>query len=118
VRTSQDSTTRKLLKQGFGYNQGEIVKFTATLLFCLRTSSAWVPSPSSTRKRKAVRSDSIRSIGLAKDHEFNVRWLQAACRVLKSDGTLWATGTHHVIFSLRFALQWLGFRIMTSIVRQ
>jgi hypothetical protein len=29
-------------------------------------------------------------MSLAKDHEFNVRWLRAARRVLKSDGTLWA----------------------------
>jgi hypothetical protein len=49
--------------------------------------------------------------GFEKDHGFNVRWLRAARRVLKADGTLWVTGTHHIIFSLGFALQRLGFRI-------
>ncbi len=61
------------------------------------------------------RSDSIRSKGLAKDHEFNVRWLREARRVLKPDGTLWVTGTHHIIFSLGFALQGLGYRIINAI---
>ena len=38
--------------------------------------------------------------GLKKDHEFNLRWLRAARRVLKPDATLWVTGTHHIIFSI------------------
>jgi site-specific DNA-methyltransferase (adenine-specific) len=63
-------------------------------------------------------SDSIRSKGLAKDHEFNVRWLREARRVLKADGTLWVTGTHHIVFSLGFALQRLGYRIINSVVWQ
>jgi site-specific DNA-methyltransferase (adenine-specific) len=88
------------------------------LLFYLRTSSSWAPSPSGTRKRKAGRSDSIRSKGLSKDHEFNVRWLRAVRRVLKPDGTLWVSGTHHIIFSLGFALQRLGFKIINSLVWQ
>jgi hypothetical protein len=57
---------------------------------------AWLPKD--TRKCKAGRSDCIRSKGLAKDHEFNVRWLREARRVLKADGTLWVTGTHHITF--------------------
>ena len=56
-----------------------------------------------------------RPMGLSRDHEFNVRWLRAARRVLKEDGTLWVTGTHHIIFSLGFALQRLGFRIINVI---
>jgi site-specific DNA-methyltransferase (adenine-specific) len=57
-----------------------------------------------------------RSKGLAKDHEFNVRWLREARRVLKPDGTLWVTGTHHIIFSIGFALQRLGYRIINAIL--
>jgi site-specific DNA-methyltransferase (adenine-specific) len=72
--------------------------------------------PKDTRKRRAKRSDSIRSMGLATGHEFNVRWLREARRVLKPDGTLWVSGTHHIIFSLGFALQRLGFRIMNAIL--
>ena len=57
-----------------------------------------------------------RSLGFKKDHEFNVRWLREARRVLKPDGTLWVSGTHHIIFSLGFALQSLGFRVINSVV--
>jgi site-specific DNA-methyltransferase (adenine-specific) len=59
-----------------------------------------------------------RPMGLARDHEFNLRWLRNARRVLKPDGTLWVTGTHHIIFSLGFALQSLGFRVINSVVWQ
>ncbi len=80
----------------------------------MTTSSLAASSlPRSTRKRSLVgRSDSIRSMGFEKDHEWNVRWLKAARRVLKPEGTLWVTGTHHIIFSLGFALQQLGYRII------
>ncbi len=43
---------------------------------------------------------------------------RAARRILKPDGTLWVTGTHHIIFSLGFALQRLGFRIINSVAWQ
>jgi len=88
------------------------------LRFYLRTSSSRAPSPSGTRKRRAGRSDSIRSKGFEKDHEFNVRWLRESRRVLRPGGTLWVSGTHHIIFSLGFALQSLGFRIINSVVWQ
>jgi site-specific DNA-methyltransferase (adenine-specific) len=38
--------------------------------------------------------------------------------VLKPDGTLWVSGTHHIIFSLGFALQTLSFRVITQIIWQ
>ncbi|MBA2691289.1 MAG: site-specific DNA-methyltransferase [Rubrobacter sp.] len=57
-----------------------------------------------------------RSLGsFGKDHEFNERWIEAAKRVLKPGGALWASGTHHIIFSLGYALQISGFRIINSI---
>jgi site-specific DNA-methyltransferase (adenine-specific) len=84
--------------------------------FYLTISMSPMPSPNSTRKRKSGRSDSIRSKGFEKDHGFNVRWLREARRVLKPEGTLWVTGTHHIIFSLGFALQSLRFRIINSLV--
>ena len=53
----------------------------------LRTSRARTPYPSGSRKRKAGRSDSIRSIGFEKDLEFVARGLWEACRVLKLEDT-------------------------------
>ncbi len=47
-----------------------------------------------------------------------MRWLREARRVLKADGTLWVTGTHHIIFSIGFALQKLGYRIINRIAWQ
>ena len=45
-----------------------------------------------------------KSRGPELNHEFNLEWLRRCQRVLKSDGTLWVTGTHHVIFSIGLAL--------------
>jgi site-specific DNA-methyltransferase (adenine-specific) len=69
----------------------------------------------STRKRRVGRSDCIRSIGFAEDHRFNVRWLKEASRILKPNGTIWVTGTHHIIFSLGFAQQTMRFKIINQI---
>ncbi len=40
--------------------------------------------------------------------------LWEARRVLKPDGTLWMSGTHHILFSLGFALQTLGYRLINE----
>ncbi len=57
-----------------------------------------------------------RSLGsFEKDHVFNERWLREARRVLKPGGTIWVSGTHHVIFSIGFALQTLGLKVINSV---
>ncbi len=57
-----------------------------------------------------------RSLGsFDEDHAFNVRWIREALRILKPDGTIWVTGTHHIIFSIGFALQSMGFRVINQI---
>jgi site-specific DNA-methyltransferase (adenine-specific) len=48
-------------------------------------------------------------------HEFNTEWLRRCQRVLKPNGTIWVTGTHHVIFSVGFAMQQLGMKILNDI---
>jgi site-specific DNA-methyltransferase (adenine-specific) len=55
------------------------------------------------------------SAGLASDHEWNRRWLEACRRVLKPSGTIWVSGTQHVIFSIGFAMQQLGFHLLNTI---
>lgn len=60
-----------------------------------------------------------RSLGsFEKDHAWNVRWILASKRILKPGGSLWVSGTHHVIFSLGFALQTSGFRVINSVAWQ
>lgn len=57
-----------------------------------------------------------KSRGPELNHEFNLEWLRRCQRVLKPNGTIWVTGTHHVIFSIGYAMQQLGFKILNDIV--
>ncbi|KRG71728.1 DNA-methyltransferase [Pseudoxanthomonas dokdonensis] len=50
------------------------------------------------------------------NHEFNSQWLQRCQAALKPNGTLWVSGTHHVIYSVGFAMQQLGMKILNDIV--
>jgi len=50
-----------------------------------------------------------------KVHEFNTAWLAAAQRVLKHNGSIWVSGTSHVIHSVGFAMQQLGFKLLNDI---
>lgn len=56
-----------------------------------------------------------KSHGADENHNFNREWLARCQRVLKPNGTIWVTGTHHVIFSIGFAMQQLGFKILNDI---
>ena len=56
-----------------------------------------------------------KSRGPELNHEFNTEWLKRCQRVLKPNGTIWVTGTHHVIFSVGYAMQQLGFKILNDI---
>ena len=55
------------------------------------------------------------SNGLAADHEFQRAWLREAQRALKPTGTLWVSGTQHVIFSIGFAMQELGYHLLNTV---
>lgn len=55
------------------------------------------------------------SLGVGDDHAWNMRWLGACQRVLKPSGTLWVTGTQHIIFSVGFAMQSLGYHMLNTI---
>jgi site-specific DNA-methyltransferase (adenine-specific) len=50
-----------------------------------------------------------------KVHEFNHTWLAACQRVLKPNGTIWVSGTSHVIHSVGFAMQQLEFKLLNDI---
>jgi len=49
------------------------------------------------------------------NHDFNRAWLSACQRVLKPNGTIWVSGTAHVIHSVGFAMQQLGFKLLNDI---
>jgi|TARA_B100000315_G_scaffold250867_1_gene284563 site-specific DNA-methyltransferase (adenine-specific) len=54
--------------------------------------------------------------GIELDHEFTLNWLTACRRILNDDGTIWVSGTMHNIYSVGFALQTLGYKILNDIV--
>ena len=56
-----------------------------------------------------------RSRGPAANHDFNRSWLAACQRVLKPNGAIWVSGTSHVIHSVGFAMQQLGFKLLNDI---
>jgi site-specific DNA-methyltransferase (adenine-specific) len=56
-----------------------------------------------------------RSDGTVQDHMFHRTWLSACKRLLKPSGTIWITGTQHVIFSIGYAMQELGFHLLNTI---
>jgi site-specific DNA-methyltransferase (adenine-specific) len=67
------------------------------------------------RMVKVDKGDWDKSRGAELNHEFNLEWLARCQRVLKPNGTIWITGTHHVIFSIGFAMQQLGYKILNDI---
>jgi len=56
-----------------------------------------------------------KSQGVDENHNFNLEWLRRCQRALKPNGTIWVSGTHHVIFSIGFAMQQLGFKFLNHI---
>jgi site-specific DNA-methyltransferase (adenine-specific) len=56
-----------------------------------------------------------KSRGPDANHEFNTAWLAACQRILKPNGSIWVSGTAHVIHSVGFAMQQLGFKLLNDI---
>jgi len=55
------------------------------------------------------------SAGVKKDFEFTKQWLIECRRILKPTGSIWVSGTYHNIYSIGFAMQMLGFKILNDI---
>lgn len=55
------------------------------------------------------------SRGVNMDYKFHESWLKECKRLLKPNGTIWVSGTHHSIYQCGFALQRLGFHILNDI---
>ncbi|HPO14736.1 MAG TPA: site-specific DNA-methyltransferase [Candidatus Hydrogenedentes bacterium] len=53
--------------------------------------------------------------GAELNHEFNTAWLSRCQRVLKPNGTIWVSGTQHVIHSVGYAMQQLGMKLLNDI---
>lgn len=57
-----------------------------------------------------------KSKGVVENHKFTLDWLKACQRVLKPNGTIWVSGTTHIIYSVGYAMQELGYKILNDIV--
>lgn len=53
--------------------------------------------------------------GLEAKHSFNLAWIRACKRLMKPDATIWISGTFHNIYSVGFALEQEGFKILNNI---
>ena len=56
-----------------------------------------------------------KSQGIRLNHDFNLAWLSRCQSALNPNGTIWITATQHVVFSIGFALQELGFKVLNLI---
>lgn len=56
-----------------------------------------------------------KSSGYEINHEFNTAWLSRCQQLLKPNGSIWVSGTHHVIYSIGYAMQQLGMKILNDI---
>lgn len=56
------------------------------------------------------------SQGIEENHKFNLAWLGECQKLLTKNGVIWVSGTAHVIFSVGFAMQQLGFKILNDII--
>lgn len=56
-----------------------------------------------------------RSQGPEVNHAFNLEWLSRCQKLLKPNGTIWVSGTMHVIYSIGYAMQQLGYKLLNDI---
>jgi site-specific DNA-methyltransferase (adenine-specific) len=59
-----------------------------------------------------------KSRGADENHNFNHEWLRRCQALLKPNGTIFVSGTHHVIFSVGFAMQQMGMKMLNQITWQ
>ena len=56
-----------------------------------------------------------KSKGVENDFKFHKEWIESCRKVLKANGTLWISGSHHSIYACGFALQSSGWHILNDI---
>lgn len=56
------------------------------------------------------------SRGREENYLFTLRWLRECQRILTPNGTIWVSGTSHIIYTVGYAMQDLGYKILNDIV--
>lgn len=72
-------------------------------------------SVQSGRMVSVNKGDWDKSNGYEADYQFDKEWIKACRDKLKSNGTIWISGTYHNIFSVARCLAELGFKILNCI---
>ena len=67
------------------------------------------------RMVRVDKGDWDKSRGAEVNHEFNTAWLSRCQKLLTANGTIWVSGTHHVIHSVGYAMQQLGMKILNDV---
>jgi site-specific DNA-methyltransferase (adenine-specific) len=55
------------------------------------------------------------SKGIEENYLFTLRWLRECQRILTPNGTIWVSGTAHIIYAVGYAMQDLGYKILNDI---
>lgn len=55
------------------------------------------------------------SKGREETYLFTLRWLRECQRILTVNGTIWVSGTSHIIYAVGYAMQDLGYKILNDI---
>jgi site-specific DNA-methyltransferase (adenine-specific) len=55
------------------------------------------------------------SRGKEENYLFTLRWLRECQRILTPNGTIWVSGTSHIIYTVGYAMQDLGYKILNDI---
>lgn len=55
------------------------------------------------------------SRGREENYLFTLRWLRECQRILTTNGTIWVSGTSHIIYAVGYAMQDLGYKILNDI---
>lgn len=55
------------------------------------------------------------SKGREETYLFTLRWLRECQRILTPNGTIWVSGTSHIIYAVGYAMQDLGYKILNDI---
>ena len=67
---------------------------------------------------KVNKGDWDQSQGHAINHQFNLEWLKRCQKLLTPNGTIFVSGTFHVIYSIGHAMQQLGMKLLNNIIWQ
>ena len=55
------------------------------------------------------------SKGKEESYLFTLRWLRECQRILTPNGTIWVSGTSHIIYAVGYAMQDLGYKVLNDI---